>query len=134
MEPGKKKLISVVVIIVCITVAAVITFSRGSKSTGIKYLEGKQQWLKCTNEKCGAEYSMPAKEYYQWREKNYDAGTLQVPGMECKECGEESVFAAIKCEKCGHVFFGGASGADYTNRCPQCKYSKTEDMRTRPRN
>ena len=131
MEPGKKKTIMIAVVVVCIVLAAVIALSTRSEDTGIKYLEGKQQWLKCTNPDCGAEYSMPAKAYHQWREKNYDAGTLQANPMECKECGEESVFAAIKCDKCGHVFFKGAAGAGYTDRCPECGYSEREDLRNR---
>ena len=124
MELGKKKTIMIAIVVVCLVLAAVIAISTRSEDTGIKYLEGKQQWLKCTNPDCGAEYSMPAKEYHKWRQENYNPGTLQVPGMECEECGEESVFAAAKCDKCGHVFFKSGAGRDYNDRCPECGTSR----------
>ena len=50
-----------------------------------------------------------------------------VPPVKCEKCGEESVFAAIKCEKCDKIFFPGTVEGKYEDKCPECGYSPTEE-------
>ena len=52
------------------------------------------------------------------------------PPIACAECGEKTLYEAIKCPKCGTVFFKEPSGSgDFDDRCPQCRYSQTEENR-----
>ena len=136
MEGSKKKAVMIAVVIGCLVVAAAITFTGGPKSTGIERLAGQQQWIMCTNTDCEAEYTMDKKEYHEWRKKNLSFAARGESGMVCQECGEQTVFGAVKCgnEKCGHVFLiGAAGGLDFTDRCPECGYSKTEEERKQAR-
>jgi phage FluMu protein Com len=47
--------------------------------------------------------------------------------VKCPKCTEDSVFAAIKCEKCGKVFFASTVEGPYDDKCPACEYSKKEE-------
>jgi len=129
MEESKKKPLMMAAIVICLIAAVAITFTRGSKDTGIKRFSGKLQWIKCTNPDCGAEYTMDKKEYFEWCEKPTTVSVDGTVGMVCKECGQETALAAIKCEKCDHVFFPDAAGADFSDTCPECGYSKIEEDR-----
>ena len=130
MEESKKKPLMIGAVVVCLIVAIAITFrGKSSKNTGIKRFSGQEQWLKCTNPDCGAEYTMDKKKYFEWHQVHYSVSSAAGTGMACKECGEETAYEAIKCEKCGHVFFKGAAGADFIDTCPECDYSKIEDER-----
>lgn len=88
-------------------------------------------WVKCKNPDCGAEYQMGKREYFRYLQKNMDpAKFMQTPALPCNECGQESIYRAVKCAKCGKVFFYGAAGrGDFADRCSECGYSKTEDLR-----
>lgn len=135
MEESKKKPLMIGAIIVCLIAAVAITFSgRSSKNTGISRYAGKPQWLQCNNPDCGAEYTMDKKKYFEWHQVHYAISAAAGTGMTCKECGEDTAFEAIKCEKCEHVFLRGAAGiTGFTDRCPECDYSKTEDERKKAR-
>jgi hypothetical protein len=45
----------------------------------------------------------------------------------CPKCSQDMVYNAIKCEKCGKIFFIGGQG----DKCPdpKCGYSKSEERR-----
>ena len=131
MEESKKKPLMIGAVVVCLIVAVAITFrGKSSQSSGIKRFAGQDQWLKCTNEDCGTEYTMDKKEYLEWRQTHFAVSSAQRIGMACRECGEETVFGAIKCENCEHVFFEGAAGmSGFTDTCPECDYSKIEEER-----
>jgi predicted Zn-ribbon and HTH transcriptional regulator len=55
--------------------------------------------------------------------------TFATPPIPCQSCGKKGVFEAIKCSKCGHVFFPGNRVKDFPDRCPECKYSEMEEKR-----
>ena len=132
MEESKKKPLMIGAIVVCLIAAVAITFTGGSsENTGIKRYAGQDQWLKCTN--CGAEYTMDKKEYLEWHQVHYSVSSAVGTGMACRECGQETAMAAIKCEKCGHIFLKGAAGMGFTDKCPECGYSKTEEARKKAR-
>jgi hypothetical protein len=128
-----KNTIYLVVIVLCIVLAAVVFFwTRAGGSGGIENIKRgeKSMWVKCKNPECNAEYQMDMRDYYEQTQEKIKANPLssQTPPLTCKECGEESVFRAEKCEKCGTVFFYGVS-KDYPDRCTKCGYSKTEATR-----
>jgi general secretion pathway protein G len=102
--------------------------SKGSGLDSIKH--SLMTWVKCKRPECGATYQMDKKAYYvQLREKvRATPRTLQTPALVCKKCTHESIFRAVKCEKCGLIFFYGRVG-DFDDRCPECKYSKMEELR-----
>jgi len=132
MEERRKKTLMIGAIVVCLIAAVAVTFiGKSSQNAGIKRYAGQNQWLKCTN--CGAEYTMDKKEYLEWHQTHYAVSSAHGTGMTCRECGEDTAFEAIKCEKCGHVFLKGAAGIDFTDRCPECGYSKIEEERKQAR-
>ena len=120
-------------IVACLVAAGAITYFR---TTGgredLSVYAGEQVWLVCTNQSCGAQYEMDKQVYYETlKEKAKDS--FGVPALECKDCGEESVFLAIKCEKCGKVFFEGDARIDgaFSDTCPDtdCGFSKRKEKR-----
>ena len=90
-------------------------------------------WVKCKNPDCEAEYQMSQTTYYEYLRKHRDPASPQAPSPVCKVCGQESIALAVKCEKCGSVFFKGAVPHDFADRCPKCNYSKTEEERKKAR-
>lgn len=57
-------------------------------------------------------------------------GQWGYPGwpLMCAKCGENAVFAATKCEKCGAIFLPYDSEGQHDDRCP-CGYSRLEERR-----
>jgi len=131
MLSGLSKPLMLVIIIVCFALAGVIFFAtRPEGSGGINTIKRGEElyWVKCNNPKCKAEYQMDKKDYYEQIEEKMRANPMAMvtPPLTCKECGEQSVLRAVKCEKCGHVFFYGADPTDFADRCPKCGHSKTK--------
>lgn len=90
-------------------------------------------WVKCRDPNCQAEYEMYLRKYFQeledYLEKHPDA--LEKPGYPpavCEKCGRKSLYRAVKCEKCELVFEGGWKPEDFSDRCPECKYSTIEKL------
>ena len=131
MEEGKKKALMIGIIVVCIVAAVAITIKTrtgGSGTASIKH--GELMWVKCSNPGCGAEYQIDKKDYFDFLDRHMDDDIDTEPPMTCKECGKESIYRAVKCEKCGLIFFSGAAGpGDFADRCPECSYSKEETKR-----
>jgi hypothetical protein len=134
MEQSKKKAIMVAVIVVCLALAGAIAYMNrpgaSSSSTGAMK-RGTMMWVKCANPDCGAEYQMDMKDYYEYLEKHLKGDAVTQPP--CEKCKEQSIYRAVKCEKCGTVFFYGRSVGDYVDRCPKCNYSKIEEERKKAR-
>jgi len=135
MDEDKKKKITIGIIAVCLVLAIAITLgTRGGGGGGGGVRKGKR-WVKCVNPDCGAEYQMTNKEYAE-EMANVDIDPMMMsstkPALVCRECGEESIYTAIKCsnEECGAVFFrntGKTDRWDYPDRCPVCGVSETEE-------
>jgi len=126
-----KNTIYVIVIVLCIALAVLIFLKTQSGGPGgIETIKRGEElyWVKCRNPKCNAEYQMDKKDYYEQIEEKMRANPMSMvtPPLLCKQCSEQSVLRAIKCEKCGLVFLYGANPADFADRCPECKHSKTE--------
>jgi len=121
-----------VVILVCLGLAVMIFLKTRSGGGGIEQLKrGEMMWVKCNNPDCKAQYQIDRKDYLTDVEEKVKANplSLQTPALVCEKCGKESLFQAVKCENCGKVFFYGAVPGDFADRCPDCKYSKTEAER-----
>ncbi len=135
MEDSKKKPIMIGVVIGCLALAGVITYvTRSGETGGIESLKrGKMTWIKCRNPGCEHEYEMDLKDYFIYMKEHQDPMSMAAPAIVCPECGEESVYRSEKCEKCGLVFERGAVPNDFADRCPECKYSATEEARKKAR-
>ena len=132
MEDSKKKKTMIIIVVACIALAGVITFmTQSGRDSGLKALEGQIQWVKCANPDCSAAYEMDKKEFHEYlRDHINPANPMATPPLPCKECGKESIYKAVKCEKCGDIFFDGTVGAnDYSDRCPKCGHSNNEELR-----
>lgn len=127
MDEKTKKLIMAGVIVVCLVAAGVITCkAHRPKGPNLKPFKDKTTWVKCRNPACGAAYQMNLKEYYEYVQKHADYRSLLPPPLICQECGEPSVYMAVKCPKCGDIFERGIVPADFADRCPNCGYSQIE--------
>jgi len=127
-----KNTIYAVVIAVCIIVAVLVFITtRGGSGGGLDSIdETEQVWVKCRL--CKASYQMGKKQFYQELEEKAKANPTAMmitPPLTCKECGKDGIMKAVKCEKCGTVFFEGSVPNDFSDRCPECGYSKMEDVR-----
>jgi hypothetical protein len=133
MEESMKKVVMLVVIVVCLVLAGVI-FLRTSRTVerDLERFEGMKTWVKCRNPDCRAEYEMSLKEYYKFKDENQDPSTLVAPPLTCEKCGEPSVYKAIKCPKCGFIFEEGSlPRGTYSDTCPKCYYSQAKENRRR---
>ena len=125
-----KNLIYVIVIVLCLLVAGIVVFSRGSGGGGIEDIsEDEQVWVMCR--RCNHSYQMGKKEFYRQLEEKAKESTnmMMAPHLTCEKCGKDSVTEAIECEKCGNIFIKGSVPSDFPDRCPKCKFSKTEAVR-----
>ena len=132
MEESKKKPIMIGVIIVCLAVAGIITYSRSGGGDSIDSISDEELvWAKCANKSCGAEYQMSKKAYYKNIGEIADVMSPTVPPLVCEKCSEHSIYLAEKCPKCEVVFFSDSVPNDFSDRCPECGFSATEDSRER---
>jgi len=134
MEDSRKKPIMIGVIIVCFAVAGLVFFTRGSGGGGgiSDIPDDKMTWVKCRNTSCNAEYEMGEKAYYETMNERFNPMVRSTPALTCEKCGKDSVFRGEKCANpsCGIVFVRGILGQnDFDDRCPECKQSKTEEIR-----
>ena len=124
----KKRIILIALACCLLLVAGIIWVARSEKLSGIPDLKGEITWVKCNNPDCGISYEMPLRDYYRL----VDTQQRKTGGRNivCEKCGKESLFKAVKCEKCQAVFFYVFGNAeDYADRCPECGFSKSEDER-----
>jgi hypothetical protein len=128
MEENAKKTLLIVVAIACIAAAGIITYKTMGGGTAPGQPTGKM-WVKCNNPKCGNEYQVTSKEYSDFVMQNGGPRQFAMNGavpMKCPKCNEDSAFKAMKCEKCGKVFFPGTVEGKADDTCPGCGYSKIE--------
>ena len=128
MEKRVKKNALIGVIVGSLVLAAGITYMTRSPKGGIpKHFAQEMTWVKCRNPECRAEYQISKKEYFECVEEHHDPRIPHAPPLICQQCGQQSVYRAVKCERCGLVFEMGSVPGDYNDRCPECRYSKLED-------
>ena len=129
MDEDKKKYVMIGVIVVCIALAAGITyFNMGGSGGG----SGSSRPVTMLCDSCEATYELSSEEY---KEAIRELGAGQNPMMmmrgpmvlTCKECGEIAAYKATKCPECGEAFVMGDAGDEkYPDRCPSCNYSAME--------
>jgi len=136
MEESRKKPILLGVIVVCLVVAGVITYTTwtpgGPSGIDAGIDASEMTWVKCRNPACEAEYQISLREYFKYidAERAKDPSTLATPPLICEKCGQDSVYRAIKCESCGLVFETGlGSKEDFADRCPKCGHSRFERLK-----
>ena len=130
MDFNQRKLILIGLSVACLGFAvAVFYFNHSSGDDVLNSLAGQGMWVLCSNSKCAASYEVDTKAYFEFVKENSNPAALGAPPMVCDKCAEKSVYAAEKCSKCGNVFFPNSVAGDFADRCPKCKYSKTEDIR-----
>lgn len=132
MEDSKKKPIMIGVIVACLVLAGIITYTtRSGETGGIESLKRGQEMflIMCRNPGCEHEHQMDMKDFFVYMKEHQDPMAMTTPAIVCPECGEESGYRAVKCEKCGLVFERGTVRNDFVDRCPECKYSATEEAR-----
>lgn len=132
MEGSKKKTVMIGIIVLCaVSALAVWVMSSGGTGGGVEDLKrGEMMWVICLNPQCKATYEVDRKDYYDFMQ-NYTGprGEGVTPMMTCQKCSKPSIIKAVKCKKCGLIFREGTVPNDFTDRCPQCKYSDVEELR-----
>ena len=87
----------------------------------------------CANPECGKDYEITRDELQKNMEGMGPGGMMPMmqPVFTCKFCEEKSAYIAQKCEKCGAVFVPNYMdpGNEYPDACPECGYSRIEEMR-----
>ena len=130
MIEGKKKPVMIGFIVVCLGLAGAIAYMSRSERSGLDSVpRGQMIWVKCRNPDCATEYQIDNKDYWEYIEKHRNPMLLSVPSLICRDCEKGSVFRAVKCEKCGLVFFHGTVHGDFADTCPECGFSKMEEQR-----
>jgi DNA-directed RNA polymerase subunit M/transcription elongation factor TFIIS len=126
MDEEIKKKVAIGIAIGCIAVAAAITIitSRGG-SDGSKTV-GQIQFL-CVNPQCGNAFESNGEEIN--KQKGEGISMADMPPVKCPKCGQDSAYAAIKCEKCGNIFIPNYDDPKEYDKCPKCGYSKDEQLK-----
>jgi len=130
MDERKKKQITVAIVVVCLVLAAAITYlTRKSDQTIGSIKSDETVWVKCANDDCQEEYQMGKRDYFEFIQQNSSPMSPVLPPMICRQCDEESLYRAIECQMCKTVFFEDKESGDFKDRCPECDYSKIEKLR-----
>ena len=132
MDSDTKRKIMIAVIVVCFGSAGAITYiyNRGDSGKMPADFASELMWVKCNNPACKIEYQVTRKEYYEYL-KEHVVDPMVTPPLVCKECGEESVYEAVKCGNpdCGKVFFKDSVEGGDPDTCPHCGHSNTEALK-----
>ena len=130
MEEGKRKIVMIVISVVCLGIAAAMIISSvGGDSPGLE--ENSAQFL-CSE--CGKDFQLNVEEYRKAIAKQGGMTPERMMGpvaIECPSCGQETGYQAIKCDKCAKVFFGTHGTGDFHDRCPDCDYSAIEERKAK---
>ncbi len=123
-----KNLVCVGIIAVCVLVL-VFMLARGCGEDNYEIPDTQMQLVKCL--KCQKSYEVPLRQYLEdCHEKSLANRIPTMPVfLTCKECGQDAIVKAFKCEKCGEVFRANSVPNDLEDRCPKCKHSAIEAKR-----
>ncbi len=129
MEESKKKVVMIGVVLACLALVVGVTFvSRSGTPKGSKAMKGQKEWILCSNPDCKNLYQVDSSYYYEFINKNRVGPGI--PPMPCPKCGEDSGYRVLKCEKCEAVYPEGSCGGDaFSDKCPECGYSKEKTAR-----
>ena len=132
MDLLNNKPLMLLIFIVIVVSAGIIAHKNATKPEpliGIESVAPNETVLvKCKNADCGVEYEIGQKEYFKTLQESIDPLKMGTPGIICNKCGQEEVYRAIKCTKCGKTFFYGESEG-FVDKCTECGFSPMEQLR-----
>jgi len=132
MDLLNNKPLMLLIFIVIAVAAGIIAHKNATKPEppiGIESIApDKTVLMKCKNADCAVEYEISQKEYFETLQELVDPMKMDMPGIACKECGQIEAYRAIKCTKCGEIFFYGQSEG-FVDKCTECGFSPTEEAR-----
>jgi hypothetical protein len=129
MEENTKKVVMVVIVVACFALAGFIVYKNKSSGGAGGIPAGSMIWIKCNNPACGHEFQTDERGYLKFVKEKMLPALMTVPPMTCPKCSQESAYRAIKCEKCGKVFFPNTVQGKFDDICPGCGLSKLEERR-----
>ena len=130
MKEEKKKPMMIGLAVLCLGLAGAIAYMNRPKRSGLDSVpRGQMIWVKCGNPDCETEYEIDEKDYWEYIEKHRNPMSLSVPPLTCKDCEKRSIFRAVKCGKCGIVFFHGTNKTSFADTYPECGFSKMKEQR-----
>jgi predicted Zn-ribbon and HTH transcriptional regulator len=118
------------IIAISIIVVLVVFVLGGSDDAGSGLSDEEQVRVLCL--RCNTSYEMGKKSFYEELSEKTRANPtpmMMTPPLTCRECGQDGIVKAVKCEKCGEIFREGSVPNDHADRCPKCNYSATEASR-----
>jgi hypothetical protein len=127
-QAGKKKIILVAVCLGLAGVIAAFQFRGG----GSRSRDNEPLWMKCTNPQCNAEFTITARQYFDFSQQHLTPAGNPISPMamdrnnayQCPHCNRPNALKAIKCGQCEHVFIEGAAGrGQLPDTCPECGYN-----------
>jgi len=136
MDDDKRKPVMIGIIIACVALAVGVTIytTTGGGGGGGGGAKGKLTIL-CTE--CGESSELSRDEFREKMQASADQGMMGLMGpmggspvLTCSACGEDAAQLAVKCKECDTVFtqdYEAAAEGDYSDRCPECDYSETEE-------
>ncbi len=126
MDEDKKKILIIVIAVVCLIAAGMVLKSTFSSSK--HEITNEPVWILCTNAKCKSQYSLEQDEFQRLMKGDNRIMSLSGPFLKCSKCGKRSAHFACKCidEHCGFVFMPDNQTSGYPDKCPKCGTSAIE--------
>ena len=133
MAENGKDLTKIGLIAACVVIAGVIAWRSfsGDGPTGIESVDaGETVLTRCANPDCQFQSEMGKRVYFQAvLELQRQKPQFSHPPLVCPECDENSIFRVVLCPKCDHVFKHGGMRNEPADRCPECRYSQSQEDR-----
>lgn len=127
MDEDRRKVVMIVIIVLCLGLAVGITFWNRRGRPG-QTTASENVTLMCTD--CGNVFEMNGAEFRAIM-READPGTTTM--FVCPKCGKRAAVRAEKCPKCGKVFIPDTR-AEYPDKCPECGYSRLEELEKKRQN
>ena len=129
MDEDKKRIVMIISAVALVGIATGIILKTRSGGSA-KISSDETRVLKCMNKKCGHTEDITVKKLMKLSEDE-SASRSNAMGTErylCPQCNKMSMAIAQKCPKCNTAFFAQPfNPKDYSDRCPNCKYSAAEE-------
>jgi len=126
MDEGVKRIVMIGIVVVGFPLAGIIFWTTRGSNRNQEIPADAMQLVKCNNPACGASYEVSMREYDAFQREHFNPLASSAAPMTCTKCGKASVYKAFKCNKCGKVSLLGSVPNDFTDRCPDCKFSQIE--------
>ena len=123
MTDESKKYLSIGIVIVCLSMAGIISYR--TMFGGSSAAAGAGAALLCTD--CGG-FEISTEEFQEFMNKNSNTMmTGQSIELECPKCNQKTCYMAKKCKDCENIFVPGQTkDQEFPDRCPECGFSQME--------